>query len=209
MAVGDRAGGQRDEPDHGAGRGGLGDARRRRGQRRGRRHVGGPARWTELRERFRTVPGELARLPDGRARDALAQARRAPRFFLEETTEHYEEHRADLEAILAGGPRVTLRELLEGVADGRRDVEAIPRADGDDDVVERRPTVRRARSATDRRRVRARSVPSRRQRAGRRTSPCRARRRLGPCSARRRSTTTPRIEPAPGSTSAHRRLTRG
>ena len=34
------------------------------------------------------------------------------RFFQQETTEHYEEHRADLEAVLAAARRVTLRELL-------------------------------------------------------------------------------------------------
>jgi hypothetical protein len=64
------------------------------------------ARWAalpmaEVRERFRTVPGQLRGyltvVPETRW---LKHAERQ-RFFYEETTEHYEEHRADLEAVLA------------------------------------------------------------------------------------------------------------
>jgi len=56
---------------------------------------------TELRDRFSTVPGQLRGyltvVPETRwLKHALHQ-----RFFYEETTEHYEDHRADLEAVLA------------------------------------------------------------------------------------------------------------
>lgn len=55
---------------------------------------------SELRERFRKVPGELRGyltvVPEARW---LKHADHR-QFFLEETTEHYEEHRGDLEAIL-------------------------------------------------------------------------------------------------------------
>jgi hypothetical protein len=63
------------------------------------------ARWAarsmaDIRERFRTVPGELRGyltvVPETRWLKHPAHSR----FFLEETTEHYEEHRADLEAVL-------------------------------------------------------------------------------------------------------------
>jgi hypothetical protein len=55
----------------------------------------------ELRERFRTLPGELRGyltvVPEARwLKHAVHQ-----RFFHEETTEHYEDHRAELEAVLA------------------------------------------------------------------------------------------------------------
>jgi hypothetical protein len=55
----------------------------------------------ELRERFHNVPGQLRGyltvVPETRwLKHATHQ-----RFFSEETTEHYEEHRADLEAVLA------------------------------------------------------------------------------------------------------------
>jgi hypothetical protein len=64
------------------------------------------ARWAarpmeELRARFRTLPGELRGyltvVPETRW---LKHADNLP-FFQQETTEHYEEHRADLEAVLA------------------------------------------------------------------------------------------------------------
>ena len=64
------------------------------------------ARWAsrpmdELRKRFRELPGELRGyltvVPETRW---LKHADHL-RFFQEETTEHYEEHRADLEAVLA------------------------------------------------------------------------------------------------------------
>jgi hypothetical protein len=55
----------------------------------------------EVRERFRTVPGQLRGyltvVPETRWLKHPAHQR----FFSEETTEHYEEHRADLEAVLA------------------------------------------------------------------------------------------------------------
>lgn len=63
------------------------------------------ARWAgrpldELRTRFRSLPGELRGyltvVPETRW---LKHADHL-RFFQEETTEHYEEHRADLEAVL-------------------------------------------------------------------------------------------------------------
>lgn len=64
------------------------------------------ARWAarpldELRARFRTLPGELRGyltvVPETRW---LKHADHLP-FFQQETTEHYEEHLADLEAVLA------------------------------------------------------------------------------------------------------------
>ena len=59
----------------------------------------------ELRERFGSVPGQLRGyltvVPEARwLKHADHQ-----RFFSEETTEHYEEHRSDLEAILASAGR--------------------------------------------------------------------------------------------------------
>jgi hypothetical protein len=68
------------------------------------------ARWAgrslgELRARFRELPGELRGyltvVPETRW---LKHADHL-RFFLEETTEHYEDHRADLEAVLAAAGR--------------------------------------------------------------------------------------------------------
>jgi len=64
------------------------------------------ARWAavpmgELRARFRTLPGELRGyltvVPETRW---LKHADHL-RFFQDETTEHYEEHRTDLDAVLA------------------------------------------------------------------------------------------------------------
>jgi hypothetical protein len=64
------------------------------------------ARWAalpldELRARFRTLPGELRGyltvVPETRW---LKHAEHL-RFFSDETTDHYEEHRADLEAVLS------------------------------------------------------------------------------------------------------------
>jgi hypothetical protein len=64
------------------------------------------ARWAklpmaELRDRFRSVPGQLRGyltvVPEARW---LKHAEHQ-KFFYEETTEHYEDHREDLEAILA------------------------------------------------------------------------------------------------------------
>ena len=56
---------------------------------------------TEVRDRFRTVPGQLRGyltvVPETRWLKHAAHQR----FFYEETTEHYEDHRADLEAVLA------------------------------------------------------------------------------------------------------------
>ena len=55
----------------------------------------------ELRERFLTVPGQLRGyltvVPETRWLKHVAHQR----FFYEETTEHYEDHRPDLEAVLA------------------------------------------------------------------------------------------------------------
>jgi hypothetical protein len=55
----------------------------------------------DIRERFRTVPGEmrgyLTVVPETR----WLKHEEHRRFFFEETTEHYEDHRADLEAVLA------------------------------------------------------------------------------------------------------------
>jgi hypothetical protein len=55
----------------------------------------------ELRDRFRSVPGQLRGyltvVPETRWLKHAAHQR----FFYEETTEHYEDHRADLAAVLA------------------------------------------------------------------------------------------------------------
>lgn len=55
----------------------------------------------EIRERFRTIPGELRGyltvVPEAR----WLKHTDHQRFFHEETTEHYEDHLADLEAVLA------------------------------------------------------------------------------------------------------------
>jgi hypothetical protein len=55
----------------------------------------------ELRERFRKVPGELRGYLTVVPETRWLKHADHRRFFLEETTEHYEEHRADLEAVLA------------------------------------------------------------------------------------------------------------
>jgi Mycothiol maleylpyruvate isomerase N-terminal domain len=55
----------------------------------------------ELRERFRKVPGELRGYLTVVPETRWLKHTDHRRFFLEETTEHYEEHRADLEAVLA------------------------------------------------------------------------------------------------------------
>ena len=55
----------------------------------------------ELRERLRKVPGELRGYLTVVPETRWLKHADHRRFFLEETTEHYEEHRADLEAVLA------------------------------------------------------------------------------------------------------------
>ena len=55
----------------------------------------------ELRDRFRKVPGELRGYLTVVPETRWLKHADHRRFFLEETTEHYEEHRADLEAVLA------------------------------------------------------------------------------------------------------------
>ncbi|MGZ8514430.1 MAG: maleylpyruvate isomerase N-terminal domain-containing protein [Candidatus Limnocylindrales bacterium] len=64
------------------------------------------ARWAarpldELRARFRTLPGELRGYLTVVPETRWLKHTDHLRFFQEETTEHYEEHRADLEAVLA------------------------------------------------------------------------------------------------------------
>ena len=91
----------------------LGRARRRgrstpRSTRPGRR-----CRWPRSASGSRTIPGQLRGyltvVPETRwLKHADHQT-----FFHDETTAHYEEHRADLDAILAAAGDVTLRELLE------------------------------------------------------------------------------------------------
>ena len=55
----------------------------------------------ELRARFRTLPGELRGYLTVVPETRWLKHTDHLRFFQEETTEHYEEHRADLEAVLA------------------------------------------------------------------------------------------------------------
>jgi Mycothiol maleylpyruvate isomerase N-terminal domain. len=55
----------------------------------------------ELRQRFRTVPGELRGYLTVVPETRWLKHADHMRFFQDETTEHYEEHRADLEAVLA------------------------------------------------------------------------------------------------------------
>ena len=54
----------------------------------------------EIRERFRKVPGELRGYLTVVPETRWLKHADHRRFFLEETTEHYEEHQSDLEAIL-------------------------------------------------------------------------------------------------------------
>jgi hypothetical protein len=56
---------------------------------------------TELRERFRTVPGQLRGYLTVVPETRWLKHADHQRFFLDETIEHYEEHRPDLEAVLA------------------------------------------------------------------------------------------------------------
>ena len=68
------------------------------------------ARWAtrpldELRSRFRTLPGELRGYLTVVPETRWLKHTDHLRFFQEETTEHYDEHRADLEAILAAARR--------------------------------------------------------------------------------------------------------
>jgi hypothetical protein len=55
----------------------------------------------ELRERFRTVPGQLRGYLTVVPETRWLKHAEHQRFFYEDTTEHYEDHRADLEAVLA------------------------------------------------------------------------------------------------------------
>jgi hypothetical protein len=55
----------------------------------------------EIRERFRKVPGELRGYLTVVPETRWLKHADHRRFILEETTEHYEEHRPDLEAVLA------------------------------------------------------------------------------------------------------------
>ena len=54
----------------------------------------------EIRERFRKVPGELRGYLTVVPETRWLKHADHRRFFLEETTEHYEEHRSDLEAVM-------------------------------------------------------------------------------------------------------------
>ena len=54
----------------------------------------------ELRERFGTVPGQLRGYLTVVPETRWLKHAENQRFFYEETTEHYEEHRPDLEAVL-------------------------------------------------------------------------------------------------------------
>ena len=56
----------------------------------------------DVRERFRTVPGELRGYLTVVPESRWLKHPQHLKFFLTETTNHYEAHRADLEAILAG-----------------------------------------------------------------------------------------------------------
>jgi hypothetical protein len=56
---------------------------------------------TELRDKFRTVPGQLRGYLTVVPETRWLKHAEHQRFFYEETTEHYEDHRADLEAVLA------------------------------------------------------------------------------------------------------------
>ncbi len=55
----------------------------------------------DLRERFRTVPGELRGYLTVVPETRWLKHPDNQRFFSDETTDHYQDHRADLEAILA------------------------------------------------------------------------------------------------------------
>jgi Mycothiol maleylpyruvate isomerase N-terminal domain len=55
----------------------------------------------DLRERFRTVPGELRGYLTVVPETRWLKHADNQRFFSDETTDHYQEHRADLDAILA------------------------------------------------------------------------------------------------------------
>jgi hypothetical protein len=64
------------------------------------------ARWAalsmdELRERFRTVPGQLRGYLTVVPETRWLKHADHQRFFHDETTAHYEDHRSDLEAVLA------------------------------------------------------------------------------------------------------------
>ena len=59
----------------------------------------------ELRERFGTVPGQLRGYLTVVPETRWLKHADHQRFFYEETTEHYEEHRPDLDAILAAAGR--------------------------------------------------------------------------------------------------------
>jgi hypothetical protein len=68
------------------------------------------ARWaalpmTELRERFATVPGQLRGYLTVVPESRWLKHPDHQRFFLDETTAHYEGHEADLRAILAAAGR--------------------------------------------------------------------------------------------------------
>ena len=56
---------------------------------------------SELRERFGSVPGQLRGYLTVVPETRWLKHAEHQRFFYEETTEHYEDHRADLEAVLA------------------------------------------------------------------------------------------------------------
>jgi len=60
---------------------------------------------TELRERFATIPGQLRGYLTVVPETRWLKHADHQRFFLDETTAHYEEHRPDLEAILAAAGR--------------------------------------------------------------------------------------------------------
>ena len=62
--------------------------------------IWGALSMAELRERFGTVPGELRGYLTVVPETRWLKHADHRRFFLEETTEHYEEHRPDLAAVL-------------------------------------------------------------------------------------------------------------
>ena len=68
---------------------------------------------TEVRDRLRTVPGQLRGYLTVVPETRWLKHPDNQRFFHDETTAHYEEHLADLEAILAAARAMNLRDLLE------------------------------------------------------------------------------------------------
>ena len=153
---------------------------------------------TEVRERFASIPGQLRGYLTVVPETRWLKHTEHQTFFHDETTAHYEEHRARPRRDPRGSRDVNLRELLEEEAIELPGAEPSLDPDGSITWSPRQPTLR----SRVRRRLlsRIRPRPSRRRRSSpdARRHASRAAAQAGSPSLQKISTTTPPTEQSPG-----------